>query len=100
MKRNYVFFPSIQYERSPLLIPQLTPVGNSGSRVILSSRTNLHFPLLKRDTKLTFYAKQNMNESILGKIGWGKRSSMVERYVNLSSVDVEQAVMGICGQQG
>ena len=56
----------------------------------------LHFHLL-RHTKLTFYAKQNMNESILCKIGWGKRSSMVERYVNLSSVDVEQAVMGIAG---
>ena len=56
----------------------------------------LHFHLL-RHTKLTFYAKQNMNESILCKIGWGKRSSMVERYVNLSSVDVEMAVMGIYG---
>jgi hypothetical protein len=38
-----------------------------------------------------------MNESILCKIGWGKRSEMVERYVNLSSVDVEKAVMGIAG---
>lgn len=56
----------------------------------------LHFHLL-RHSKLTAYAKQNMNESILCKIGWGKRSSMVERYINLSQVDVEQAVMGIAG---
>jgi hypothetical protein len=56
----------------------------------------LHFHLL-RHSKLTHYAKQNMNESILCKIGWGKRSSMVERYINLSQVDVEMAVMGIAG---
>ena len=56
----------------------------------------LHFHLL-RHSKLTQYAKQNMNESILCKIGWGKRSEMVERYVNLSSVDVEKAVMGLSG---
>lgn len=56
----------------------------------------IHFHLL-RHSKLTHYAKQNMNESILCKIGWGKRSGMVEKYVNLSSVDVENAVMGIAG---
>lgn len=56
--------------------------------------TKLHFHLLLH-SKLMHYAEQNMNESILCKIVWGKRSDMVQRLVNLSSVDVEQAVMEI-----
>ena len=95
---NFVFLTQkgepYQYSGFQYLMKKFSrKLKKQGDKVLAEK---LHFHLL-RHTKLTFYAKQNMNESILCKIGWGKRSSMVERYVNLSSVDVEQAVMGISG---
>jgi len=95
---NFVFLTQkgepYQYSGFQYLMKKFSRKLKKQGDIALSEK--LHFHLL-RHTKLTFYAKQNMNESILCKIGWGKRSSMVERYVNLSSVDVEQAVMGIAG---
>ena len=97
---NFVFLTQkgepYQYSGFQYLMKKFSrKLEKQGDKVLAEK---LHFHLL-RHTKLTFYAKQNMNESILCKIGWGKRSSMVERYVNLSSVDVEQAVMGISGSR-
>ena len=95
---NFVFLTQqgepYQYSGFQYLMKKFNRKLRKQGEKILAEK--LHFHLL-RHSKLTFYAKQNMNESILCKIGWGKRSSMVERYVNLSSVDVEQAVMGISG---
>jgi len=95
---NFVFLTQkgepYQYSGFQYLMKKFSRKLKKQGDTVLAEK--LHFHLL-RHTKLTFYAKQNMNESILCKIGWGKRSSMVERYVNLSSVDVEQAVMGISG---
>ena len=52
-----------------------------------------------RHSRLTEFVRRGMSETVLGHIGWGHRSSMIECYVHMSRDDIEREVFAIAGLQ-